>query len=387
MNKETLNKLKELADHFIPEARDIVLMAHKELSERTTSPVSQMTDEQKAEIVSKAEDAADAWADGREQESTSVEVRARVFDAILAATAPHAQAPAAPVAEPAEKPWHQVATVTMDGHQLREALNFLNPDGDAEPDQLDEELTFGVVQHKDDDGTVSTGLCCWNDDTDGVYPLTGDGAYAPKAADPAAQPQPVAEQGELPKPKQGGHMDFAHEWSLQMQDGFSKHWMHPVNHSAHQLEVFKAQHEGYQAGWRDCARAAIAASQPAAEPVARWLTDAEVRQVFLRNGFTIKEGQADLKQYVYEAAHALMDAMMDAAPAIQQPQDERASIEEAAKAIYPLLLGDAQGSPADFPWRDGGNSYMQDLARRMARAALTKTGDPANCQNNEGEKA
>jgi len=64
-----------------------------------------------------------------------------------------------------------VPTVTMDGHQLKEALEFINPDDTTEPDQLDDELTFGVVKHIDDDGKVSNGLCCWNDDTDGVYPL------------------------------------------------------------------------------------------------------------------------------------------------------------------------------------------------------------------------
>ena len=32
------------------------------------------------------------------------------------------------------------------------------------------------------------------------------------------------------------------------------------------------------------------------------ITTDEVRKIFLRNGFTIKEGQTDLKDYVYEAA-------------------------------------------------------------------------------------
>jgi hypothetical protein len=41
---------------------------------------------------------------------------------------------------------------------------------------MEDELTFGIVQHKDDEGKVSTGMCCWNDDTDGVLPL--DGEYA-----------------------------------------------------------------------------------------------------------------------------------------------------------------------------------------------------------------
>jgi len=66
-----------------------------------------------------------------------------------------------------------IATVTLSGHQLREALDFINPDGDDDEDQRDNELTFGIVQHKDDDGAVATGMCCWNEDTDGVLPLDG----------------------------------------------------------------------------------------------------------------------------------------------------------------------------------------------------------------------
>lgn len=36
------------------------------------------------------------------------------------------------------------------------------------------------------------------------------------------------------------------------------------------------------------------------------MTDDQIREVFLANGFTIKEGQADLKPYVYAAARALL---------------------------------------------------------------------------------
>ena len=35
------------------------------------------------------------------------------------------------------------------------------------------------------------------------------------------------------------------------------------------------------------------------------LTDAEIRSIFLANGFTVKEGQTDLKPYVFEAARAI----------------------------------------------------------------------------------
>jgi hypothetical protein len=78
-----------------------------------------------------------------------------------------------------------IATVTLTGHQLRAALDFLNPDGDDDPDQRDESLTFGIVQHKDDDSTASTGMCCWNDDTDGVLPLDGEYTAAPSSQEGA----------------------------------------------------------------------------------------------------------------------------------------------------------------------------------------------------------
>ena len=57
--------------------------------------------------------------------------------------------------------------------------------------------------------------------------------------------------------------------------------------------------------YRNIARAAISATQPAqaAQPVSRDV----IRDVFLRNGFTIKDGCSDLKPYVYAAANALLE--------------------------------------------------------------------------------
>lgn len=36
------------------------------------------------------------------------------------------------------------------------------------------------------------------------------------------------------------------------------------------------------------------------------LSKDKIREIFLANGFTVKEGQTDLKPYVYEAAEALL---------------------------------------------------------------------------------
>jgi hypothetical protein len=38
------------------------------------------------------------------------------------------------------------------------------------------------------------------------------------------------------------------------------------------------------------------------------MNNADIKQIFLHHGFTIKEGQSDLKQYVYNAAYALLAA-------------------------------------------------------------------------------
>lgn len=71
-----------------------------------------------------------------------------------------------------EQPAAPVQQITLTGNQLRQALDFINPDGPENEDQCSDDLTFGVRQHRDDDGSVSTGMCCWNDDTDGeVFPL------------------------------------------------------------------------------------------------------------------------------------------------------------------------------------------------------------------------
>lgn len=36
------------------------------------------------------------------------------------------------------------------------------------------------------------------------------------------------------------------------------------------------------------------------------VTRDEIREIFLRNGFTIKDGNTDLKEYVYAAAYELL---------------------------------------------------------------------------------
>lgn len=55
----------------------------------------------------------------------------------------------------------------------------------------------------------------------------------------------------------------------------------------------------------------------AGEPKALYSRD-DIREVFLRNGFTIKEGQTDLKDYVYAAAFDLLSSIAPQPPALKK---------------------------------------------------------------------
>jgi len=61
-----------------------------------------------------------------------------------------------------------------------------------------------------------------------------------------------------------------------------------------------------------CAWKAALAAHPA-NGARAGLSDAHIREIFIANGFTVKEGQGDLKDYVYKAAHALLAAAKKAA--------------------------------------------------------------------------
>jgi hypothetical protein len=88
---------------------------------------------------------------------------------------------AAPLAHPIGQ-----GSVTLTGNQLRAALDFINPDGPGDEDQCNDELTFGIRQHRDDEGKVDTGMCCWNNDMDGeVFPLPDE--YATPSSTDSAQ--------------------------------------------------------------------------------------------------------------------------------------------------------------------------------------------------------
>lgn len=77
---------------------------------------------------------------------------------------------------------------------------------------------------------------------------------------------------------------------------------------------------------------------------------------------------------VTKYSQALANALAERATS---PVSQMTDIEKAAEAIYKLIPANTEGAPEDYPWQPGGNSHMQDLARRMARAAVAKKGGAA----------
>ena len=53
---------------------------------------------------------------------------------------------------------------------------------------------------------------------------------------------------------------------------------------------------------------------PPAQAAPDVLDRARIREIFMAHGFTVKVGQTDLKQYVYDAAEALLAAQREAKP-------------------------------------------------------------------------
>ena len=72
--------------------------------------------------------------------------------------------------------------------------------------------------------------------------------------------------------------------------------------------------------------AALAAGQavaPATQPAV--LSRGVIRDIFMAHGFTVKEGQTDLKEYVYAAAYSLFAATRPAPPAMDGGEVEDAA--------------------------------------------------------------
>lgn len=125
--------------------------------------------------------------------------------------------------------------------------------------------------------------------------------------------------------------------------------------------------------YRNIAHAAISATQPAqaAQPVSRDV----IRDVFLRNGFTIKDGCSDLKPYVYAAANALLEVAA-AQPVQGVPEDfvriPRPAFDKAASALRQYSQ-----APVDY--------HRSVLRMRDALRELTASPTPPAQQAAQGE--
>lgn len=77
---------------------------------------------------------------------------------------------------------------------------------------------------------------------------------------------------------------------------------HTVEGKVRPVVSFEKYQQDYADGIYSTRIPLYTAPQPAPAP----LTRDQIREVFMANGFTVKEGQTDLKQYVYDAAYALL---------------------------------------------------------------------------------
>lgn len=104
------------------------------------------------------------------------------------------------------------------------------------------------------------------------------------------------------------------------------------------------------------------------------LTRNQIRQVFLDNGFTIKEGQADLKDYVFRAAEQLMAFSRYVSMGKNPVTSDDAAVDIFANAMK-VKLADA---------RDKGRGGWQRCTRQQLSAMLREhvdKGDPRDVAN------
>lgn len=88
------------------------------------------------------------------------------------------------------------------------------------------------------------------------------------------------------------------------------------------------------------------------------MTDDQIRAVFLANGFTVKEGQTDLKPYVYAAARALLAL---ATPAPAQPEPKGTTLDEKSPVKSP-----AEGAQEDKPVLEDDLAHEAEMSARAA---------------------
>lgn len=158
------------------------------------------------------------------------------------------------------------------------------------------------------------------------------------------------------------------------------------------------EEEGWQ--WADLLAAANAVTEEQHEAVTNpRLSQDEVREVFLKAGFTIKEGQTDLKPYVYEAARELENRVrqvMEAPAASHLPEyieGGRESVDEALAIVESfgtsikglndefarqiILATEVRRLRGLYVQAVNGRSEFRDAYRKVREAILPHIGCPA----------
>ncbi len=83
-----------------------------------------------------------------------------------------------------------------------------------------------------------------------------------------------------------------------------------------------------------------------------------IREIFMAHGFTVKEGQTDLKQYVYDAAEALLRAARAQADSVQEDA-----------ALWHWLAEYLVGTRTDLDDEIVASETVNDL-RKLVKAAI-----------------
>ncbi|HAU5488779.1 TPA: hypothetical protein JD194_06755 [Cronobacter sakazakii] len=109
-------------------------------------------------------------------------------------------------------------------------------------------------------------------------------------------------------------------------------------------------------------------------PVALTVSKDEIRKIFMRNGFTIKDGQSDLKDYVYDAAFELISSLKLPAP-VAVPDEVLKSLDLLLRRSYfRRWVKDPQGYVSgSIPVRDLVNVV---LFADACRAAMLNQSQP-----------
>lgn len=102
-----------------------------------------------------------------------------------------------------------------------------------------------------------------------------------------------------------------------------------------------------------------------------------IRAVFLRNGFTVKEGQTDLKPYVYAAAEELLSI---ARTAWQRTQSAGVPDVSAMARVLSDRSADACNIDRTDNWAMYGQEYIEDVQAMLAARAQPAAQDQGEVQ-------